>query len=133
MRNYPTDRIVYNHIDEIWSVDLADMIDYKISKNKGFRYIFVIIDNDSKYLWAIPLKNTKAQTITDEFTNILSTSNRRPLKLQSDLGAEWYFSIFQNFLKIKIIHHYSRFIDKGLSIAERVIRTIRNFLKKPIF
>ena len=30
MRNYKTNKIIYNHIDEIWSVDLADMIDYKI-------------------------------------------------------------------------------------------------------
>ena len=26
-RDYPTNKIVYNHIDEIWSIDLADMID----------------------------------------------------------------------------------------------------------
>ena len=31
---YPTNKIVYNHIDDIWSIDLADMIDYKISKYK---------------------------------------------------------------------------------------------------
>ena len=55
-KNYPTNKIVYNHIDEIWSTDLADFSDYKISNNKGFRYIFVNIDNFSKYLWAIPLK-----------------------------------------------------------------------------
>ena len=37
MKNYPTNKIVYNHIDEIWSIDLADMIDYKTSNNKGIR------------------------------------------------------------------------------------------------
>ena len=52
--NYETNKIIYNHIDDIWSIDLADMIDYKVSNNKGYRYIFVIIDNFSKYLWAIP-------------------------------------------------------------------------------
>ena len=36
-------------------------------------------------------------------------------------------------MKSKKIHHYSRYIDKGPSIAERVIRTIRNLLKKPVF
>ena len=45
MRNYPTKKIVYNHIREIWSIDLADMIVYKISNNKGFRNLFVIIDS----------------------------------------------------------------------------------------
>ena len=36
-KNYPTNNILYNNIDEIWSIDLADMIDYKTSNNKGFR------------------------------------------------------------------------------------------------
>ena len=126
LRNYPTNKIVFNHIDEIWSIDLADMIDYKMSNNKGFRYIFIIIDNFSKYLWAIPLKNKYSQTITNEFSNILTTSKRKPLKIESDRGSEFYNKIFQNFLKLKNIKHYSRFTDKGPSIAERVIRTIRN-------
>ena len=66
-KKYSTNKIIYNHIDEIWSIDLADMIDYKTSNNKGFSYIFIIIDNFSKYLWAIPLKK-KSQTITDELS-----------------------------------------------------------------
>ena len=133
VRNYPTNKIIYNHIDEIWSIDLADFLDYKISNNKGFRYIFIIIDNFSKYLWAIPLKNKYSQTITNEFSNILTTSKRKPLKLESDRRSEFYTSIFQNFLKNKNIQHYSRYTDKGPSIAERVIRTLRNLLKKPVF
>ena len=132
-KNYPTNKIVYNFVDEIWLIDLADFSDYKTSNNKGFRYIFIVIDNFSKYLWAIPLKNKYSQTITNEFSNILSTSKRKPLKLESDRGSEFYNSIFQNFLKSKNIQHYSRYTDKGPSIAERVIRTVRNLLKKPVF
>ena len=133
IKNYPTNKVIYNHIDEIWSIDLADFLDYKTSNNKGFRYIFIIIDNFSKYLWATPLKNKYSQTITNEFSKILSTSKRQPNKLESDRGTEFYNSIFQNFLKSKNIGHYSRCTDKGPSIAERVIRTLRNLLKKPVF
>ena len=43
-------------MDKIWSIDLADFSVFKSSKNKGFRFIFVIIDNFSKFLWCIPLK-----------------------------------------------------------------------------
>ena len=132
-RNYPTNKIVCNNIDEIWSIDLADMIDYKTSNNEGYRYIFIIIDNFSKYLFAIPLKNKFSQTITNEFSNILTTSKRKPLKIESDRGSEFYNSIFQNFMKSKNIQHYSRYTDKGHSIAERVIRTLRDLLKKPVF
>ena len=77
-------------------------------------------------MWAIPLKNKYSQTITNEFSNILTTSKRKPLKIESDRGNEFYNSIFQSFLKAKNIQHYCRFTDKGPSIAERVIRIIRN-------
>ena len=108
-------------------------MDYKTSNNKGFRYVLIVIDNFSKYLWAIPLKNKFSQTITNEFSNILTTSKRKPNKLKSDRGSEFYNSIFQNFLKSKNIQHFSRYTDKGPSIAERVIRTLRNLLRKPVF
>ena len=42
------------------------------------------MDNYSKNLWAIPLKNNHSQTITNEFSNILAKSKRKPLKLESD-------------------------------------------------
>ena len=109
------------------------MIDYKISNNKGFRYIFDVIDIYGKYLWAIPFKNKNRQPITNEFSNILTTSKRKPLKVESDRGTEFYIAFFKNFLKSKKIYHYSRFRDKGPSTAERVIRIIRNLLKEPIF
>ena len=57
-RKYETNKTVYNHIDELWSIDLADFSDYKTSNNKEFRYTFVIIDKFSKILWAIPLKKS---------------------------------------------------------------------------
>ena len=132
-KNYPTNKVIYNHIYEIWSIDLADFSDYKILNNKGFRYIFIIIDNFSNYLWAIPLKNKFSQSITNEFSNILTTSKRKPLKIESDRGSDFYISIFQNFLKSKNIQHYSRYTEKGPSIGERVIRTVRSLLKKPVF
>ena len=39
MRKYPTNKIVYIHIHETWSIDLADMINYKTSNSKRYRYI----------------------------------------------------------------------------------------------
>ena len=36
-------------IDDTWSSDLLDMNDYRPKNNKGYRYIFVVIDNFSKF------------------------------------------------------------------------------------
>ena len=55
-KNYSTNKIMYNYIDETWSIYLADFSDYKTLNNKGFRYIFIIIDNFPKFLWCVPLK-----------------------------------------------------------------------------
>ena len=84
-------------------------------------------------MWAISLKNKNSKAITEEFSIILTTSRRYPVKLESDRGAEYSDGILQNFLKSKNIHHLSRFTDKGPSIAERVTRTVPNVLKKPVF
>ena len=58
-KNYETNKVTYNYIDEIWSIDLADMIDYKISNNKGLRYIFVFFYNFSKNTWCVTLTKQK--------------------------------------------------------------------------
>ena len=130
--NYPTNEIVSNHIDEKWSIDLMDMSDYKIS-NKGFKYIFIIIDKFSKYTWCAPSRDNFGETIKNEFSKILSTSKRKPIKIESGRGKDFYISVFQNLLKVNNIHHSSSYCDKGPSIAERVLRTSRNLLKKPVF
>ena len=35
---------------------MPDMVDYKVSNNKGFRCRFIFFDNCSKYTLAVPLK-----------------------------------------------------------------------------
>ena len=56
-KNYSTNKVLYNHIDEIWSIALADFSNHETLNNKGFRYIFNKNDDFSNYLWAIPFKN----------------------------------------------------------------------------
>ena len=53
-------------IDNIWGAGHADM--QLISKfNKGFRFLFCVIDIYSKNAWIIPLKDKKGTTITIAF------------------------------------------------------------------
>ena len=84
-------------------------------------------------MWATPLKNDCSQTVPQEFFKILTISKRSPLKIESVRGKEWYNSIFQRNIEIRKNHHYSRYTDKGPSVCKRVIRTVRNLLKKPVF
>ena len=58
---------MFNHIDEIWSIDLFDISDYKGTNNIEIGYMLVIKENYSKYAWCIILKNEHAQTMTNDF------------------------------------------------------------------
>ena len=109
------------------------MIDYSISNNKGYRYILVVIDNFSKFAWTIPLKNKYAQTIKDEFSNIIKSSKRKPNLIESDDGKEFVNKDFNEYLKLNNIKRYSRYTSHGAVFAERFNRTLRNLLKKPVF
>ena len=62
-KKFPTNRLLYNIFDEIWSIDLAEFSYYKISNSNGFRNIFVIIDIFSKYTRCVRLKNKYGDTI----------------------------------------------------------------------
>ena len=109
------------------------MNDYGSKNNKGYRYILVVIDNFSKFGWTIPLKNKFSQSITDAFSEIIKSSNRKPNLLETDDGKEYVNKIFNEFLNNNKIKRYSRYTDKGAVFAERFNKTVRNLLKKPVF
>ena len=44
---YQTRRVLLNHIDEVWGVDLVELQDWS-DKNDGYRYILNVIDTFSK-------------------------------------------------------------------------------------
>ena len=132
-KNYPTNKTLIKSIDDTWSSDLLDMNDYDPKNNKGYRYILVVIDNFSKFGWSIPLKNKFSQSITDAFSEIIKSSNRKPNLLETDDGEEYVNKIFNEFLNNNKIKRYSRYTDRGAVFAERFNKTIRNLLKKPVF
>ena len=109
------------------------MNDYGPKNNREYRYILVVVDNFSKFGWTIPLKNKYAQSITDAFSQIIKTSKRKPNLLETDDGKEYVNKMFNEVLDNHFIKRYSRSTALGAVFAERFNRTIRNFLKKPVF
>ena len=56
-------QIQTHYKDECWSIDLIDRS--SLSKyNKNYKFIFTIIDNHTKYAWAIPLKDKSGKSTT---------------------------------------------------------------------
>lgn len=112
---------------EQFQADLADFS--KLSKwNRGIRYLLVVIDVYSRMLWVRPLK-TKAEA-TKELIAIIAREN--PENLSSDRGTEFTNNTLRIFLRDKGVKRWLS--DPGeknnTMIVERVIRTIRDYIKK---
>ena len=97
--------------------------------NKGIKYLLCAIDLFSKYAWIIPLKDKKGISIVNGFQKIIS-KGRKPNKIWTDQGSEFYNNSFKDFLKMNNIKMYSTFNEGKSVIAERFIRTLKNKIFK---
>ena len=128
--NFKRRRVISNHIDHIWGIDLITMIKYS-KQNKNYKYILTVIDFFSKYSWCYSLKTKKSEEIINSFKDIFKKSKRKPKLIQSDEGTEFTNNQTQTFFKdnnINWYHTYNR--DIKCSICERYNRTILNKIYK---
>ena len=128
--NFERRRVISNHIDHIWGIDLITMIKYS-KQNNNYKYILTVIDFFSKHSWCYPLKNKNYNEIINSFKDIFKKSKRKPKMIQSDEGSEFTNKQVQKFFNdnnIKWYHTYNR--DIKCSICERFNRTILNKIYK---
>ena len=79
-------QIQTHYKDESWSIDLIDRS--SLSKdNKNYKFVFTIIDNHTKYAWAIPLKGKSGKSTTTAFRKLIGKEMRKPQKVWSDSKA----------------------------------------------
>ena len=72
--------------------------------NDGHRYLLVCIDVFSKYAWVLPLKTKTGLGLVEAFKMILS-SGRKPQKILTDRGTEFFNRHFQTLINRENIHH----------------------------
>ena len=78
------------------------------------------------------MKNNYARSITDGISEIIRSSKRKPHLLETDDGKEYVNKNFYEYLNNNNIKRYSRYTEKGALFAERLNRSIRNFMKKRV-
>ena len=126
IKKFKKRRVFVKGIDKIWSCDLVDM--QSLSKsNNGIKYLLTIIDIFSKYAWIVALKNKTGATVTAAFAEIFK-SGRKPNKIWSDKGKEFYNKDFKRLLAAESIELYSTENEEKSCIIERFNRTIRQIM-----
>ena len=69
---FPRLKVQSFRLNEIWSIDLADM--QKLPRyNHGINFIFVAVDTLSRFVWALPLKKKTAAECKDALQKIMES------------------------------------------------------------
>lgn len=124
--------ILVQRINEQWEADLTEMNDYNISrKNQGYKYLLMVIDCFSKYLYVYPLKNKSQISVLNAFKKLFKVN--KPEKLRTDKGLEFNNTSFKNYLKSNNVRYFTSNDSKiKCAIVERVNQTIKNKLMRII-
>ena len=121
-------RVYVKGVDKIWAADLVDMQSFS-RKNKGYKYILMVIDIFSKYGWAIPLKTKACIEVTKAFSNLWS-NQYPPERLWVDKGKEFYNKLMKYLLDKHHVQVYSTENEEKSSVVERWNRTIKRIMWK---
>lgn len=95
------------------------------------KFILLVVDTYSRYLFARILPNKKTHTVVKAFEDILKETGYFH-HLVTDLGKEYYNKDFQKLMKTHKINHYSPKTQSHASFVERLIRTLMGLIFKMI-
>ena len=126
--NFERTPIIVAGIDDQWSADLMDMVKYS-SLNNGVKYVLVVVDIFSKYLWLRPLKDKTGTSVVRAFTDIFN-EGRRPNKIRSDKGQEFRAKVVKALMKNKNIKQLFAQNENKAAISERAIKTIKSKINR---
>ena len=116
-----------------WSCDLIDLNIYSDKKdNKKNKYVLTVIDNFSRYAFAIALKDKTPKAIIKAFEKIENKNKVLPHILLSDNGLEFKNKDFNEWCKTKQIKQiYSRsHMPTDNAYIERFNKTLRSIIKE---
>lgn len=110
----------------MWDGDLADVSNIA-SHNDGYKFLLVLIDVFSRYLFIVPLKSKSHQNIIDSLKSVFK-KGRKPHTLRTDKGSEFKNRWVKTFLKREGINVIYTQNETKANYAERVIRTMKNLM-----
>ena len=126
-KRFPTRKYRTSGINDVWQMDLMEMIPFaKI--NKGYKYILTCIDIFTRFVRAVPLKTKTGAEVSVALK--LLFKKQKPIKIQTDLGKEFYNSHVKDVLKSHKIGHYTVYSQFKAAIVERFNRTLREKLNR---
>ena len=126
-RRFRRNHIIAAGKDDLWMCDLIDMVKFE-KWNDGNKYILLMIDVFSKFVWLPSLKIKSGPCVPMAFQDIFEASNRTPSRLLSDKGQEFNAKVVQTLMEKRDIMYFPTQNETKASVSERAIKTIKTKL-----
>lgn len=124
-KRFRRNKILVGTIDKQWQADLADL-NVVQKENDNSRYLLTVIDCLSKYAWVEPLRTKGAADMADAWRRVLArAAPRKPEKVQTDKGTEFFNTQVQKLFTENNIHLFASESDQKAAIVERFNRTLK--------
>ena len=79
------------------------------------------------------MKNKEGKSVTEAFKDVVKKSQRKPDKIWSDRGKEFYNKTFKDYLQKNNIEIYSTNSDLKAVFVERFNRTLLDLIKMDMY
>ena len=124
-KHFARNKTYVARVDQQWQADLADMQQLS-EQNDGYRYLLTCIDVLSKFAWVIPVKSKDAKHMVAAMRALFRRARpRKPQRLQTDKGKEFFNQEVGAFLKEQGAQHFASQSDQKAAVVERFNRTIK--------
>lgn len=120
-----------DHPNQQWQIDLASMDeDSLVRANDGYRYLCIIIDIFSKFMWIRPMKTKESAEVAQHLHTIFLQGDI-PMRLQSDQGTEFLGDVndlCRRFRVERIIN--APFSPQTTGVVENAVKHVKNYLSR---
>ena len=124
-RRFKRSRVIVNGINSQWDMDLMDMANLQ-KHNEGVKYILIVIDVFSRFLYAQPVKSKRGADVVMALKRIL-TGPKKPNTIRTDRGMEFRSKEVNKYLYSQSKHHmYAYNTETKANYAKRVIKTLKH-------
>lgn len=123
---FETESIVTEYPDYQWDADTLDLAQL-VKYNSGFKYLLVVIDLFSRYLWVRSMKTKSAKETLSAIESILQEGRVCEI-LRTDAGTEFINKPVKEMLEKNGIMHITAYGQHKANYAERVNRTLEDRL-----
>lgn len=127
LRKFPKRKILTFFPGHMVEADLMTIGKKMLPHNKPVKFILIIIDSFTRFLWAYPLPNKQAETVMVAFNKFLN-EEIIPNIIYLDKGNEW--GKLKSLAKAYSFQIWSANSDDKAAISERAIQSLRRVISR---